>query len=80
MRNLLALLAVLAIGFGTACYFRGWCTVEHISSDAGKSAFRVEIDRTKISSDVNEGAQAIQRALATDSGDKTKNTAENEKP
>jgi hypothetical protein len=80
MRNLLALLAALAIGFSAACYFRGWCTVESVPSETGKNAFRVEIDRVKISRDVSDGAQAIQRALTPEPGDKTKNTAENEKP
>ncbi len=78
MRNLLALFAAVSIAFGVACYYRGWCSVEPLSSDIGKSAFRVEIDRIKIAQDVMEGARALQRALNTEKNDKNKD-ADNQK-
>jgi len=67
MRNLLAFIAVIVISFGSACYYRGWCSIEALPADPGHSAFRVEIDRLRIARDVMDGARAIQRILATDS-------------
>ena len=69
-------LALLVLGFGLTCYYRGWCAVEPLPSDLGKSAFRVEIDRIKIAQDVMEGAKAAQRALNTnEQTEKAKNEA-----
>jgi hypothetical protein len=66
MRNLLAFIAVIVISFSTACYYRGWCYIESLPADPGRTAFRVEIDRLRIARDVMDGARAIQRALATE--------------
>jgi len=76
MRNLLAFAAVVVISFGSACYYRGWCSIEAVPADPGHSAFRVEIDRLRIARDVMDGARAIQRALATESRQEPEKGAE----
>jgi hypothetical protein len=71
MRNLLALMAVLFLGFAGTSYFRGWCNVSTLPADTGKSAFRVEIDRDRIATDFTEAAKAVQHFLRTDQNDST---------
>jgi hypothetical protein len=85
MRNLLALFALLLVGFCGASYYRGWCSVESLPSESGKSAFRVEFDRTKIAGDVRDCAGAIQKFLSSESpseaaGEKKKENGPNGTP
>ncbi len=63
MRNLLALLAAVVLGFSTAGFWRGWYTVESVPAEAGRSAFRVEIDRSKVADDVGDVARRIIHTL-----------------
>ena len=66
MRNLLAFLAVVVIAALALGSGRGWYTVHLLDAEAGKSAFRVEIDRTKIGTDFLDGARTVQRTLNTE--------------
>jgi hypothetical protein len=63
MRNLLALLAALLLVVSGTGLWRGWYRIESLSAEEGKSAFRVEIDRTKIADDVIRAARGIVRTL-----------------
>jgi hypothetical protein len=49
---LLAGLSALLILFGVLGGCRGWYTVGGLPSETGKIAFRVELDGTKVGSDV----------------------------
>jgi len=72
VRNLLAILAVLVIAALTGGWARNWYTVKMVEAEPGKTAFRVEIDRTKVSSDFVEAARYVQRTLRTEDKDAKK--------
>jgi hypothetical protein len=63
MRNLLALLAAVVLSFSIAGFWRGWYSVETMPAEAGRSAFRVEIDRSKVAGDVADVAGRIIHTL-----------------
>jgi len=51
MRNLLALLALLMIGFAVLGGWRGWYSVGGVSAQTGKFSFHVEVYTDKMGSD-----------------------------
>jgi hypothetical protein len=67
MRNLLALAALLLIGFFGLGWYLDWYRVEKVSSDSGTSSFQIEIDRNKITDDgrkfIERSSERIQNAL-----------------
>jgi hypothetical protein len=67
MRNLLALAALLLIGFFGLGWYLDWYRVEKVSSEAGTSSFQIEIDRNKIGEDgrkfIQHGSERIHNAL-----------------
>jgi hypothetical protein len=66
MRNLLAVLALATLVFVGVGYSCGWYSIQSETASPGRSAFRVEIDRTKIGQDLMEGARKVQRVLSKD--------------
>jgi hypothetical protein len=75
MRNLLAFLAVLVLGFAALGFCCGWYEVESLPSAEGRSAYRIDIDRTKVTNDVKGAARWIARKLREK---EEKKTAESE--
>jgi hypothetical protein len=71
MRNVLALLALLFLAFTGTGLCRGWYSVSSLPSEPGRSAFRVEINRTQVADDVSNLARSIVRALKRDQEEKT---------
>ena len=69
MRNMLAGLAALCILFGSLGWFRTWYTVGTEPADAGRFAFRVEVNPFKVGSDVVDLLRYAHRKLS-DQGDK----------
>jgi hypothetical protein len=67
MRNLLALLALIAIAFLGLGWYLDWYRIEKGPSSSGRSTYQIEIDRNKISDDsrrfFKEGSDKIQEAL-----------------
>ena len=63
MRNLLALLALLMLALSITGGCRGWYRVESLPSEPGRSAFRVEIDRSRMAGDIVSAWKAIFRML-----------------
>ena len=70
MRNLLAGLAALCILFGSLGWFRSWYTVGSEPADAGRFAFRVEINAVKVGSDVVDLLRYAQRKFSADRDEK----------
>jgi hypothetical protein len=76
MRNLLALLAAVLLAFSVAGLCRGWYRIEGLPSKPGRSAFRVEIDRSRIAGDVVDAARGVVRMLTRDTEEKVATEAE----
>ena len=70
MRNLLALLAAVLLAFTVAGLVRGWYRIESLPSEPGRSAFRVEIDRSQIAGDVGGAVRGVVRLLTRDKEEK----------
>ena len=66
MRNFLAFLAVVVLAFAAGGHYWGWYTVQAVPAEPGRTAFHVEIDRTRIGNDLVEAARAVRRALTKD--------------
>ncbi len=64
MRNLLALLALVVLAFSVAGWFRGWYHVESLPSEPGRSAYRIEVDRSQIGDDISSVGKAISRMFS----------------
>ncbi|MFO0930283.1 MAG: hypothetical protein U0736_25200 [Gemmataceae bacterium] len=68
MRNLLALIAALAILFAAVGGVRGWYTVQWMSAGGGRAAFLVEVDAYRFAGDVvqagRSAADGINRLFA----------------
>jgi hypothetical protein len=73
MRNLLALLALLLLAVSVLGGWRGWIRVESLPTEPGRSAFRVEIDRSRMADDAVSLGKAVYRTL---SGEKSEEAAE----
>jgi hypothetical protein len=76
MRNVLALLAFLLLTFSGTGLWRGWYSVSMLPSEPGRSAFRVEINRTQVADDVSNLARTIVRTLTRDQDEKKSKEAE----
>jgi hypothetical protein len=74
MRNLLALLAFLLLTFTGTGVYRGWFSVEILPSEAGHSAFRIDVNRWKVADDVRSAASRIVGALKSDKPDAAADT------
>ena len=66
MRNFLAFLAVVVLALAAGGHYWGWYTVQAVPAEPGRTAFHVEIDRTKIGNDLVDAARAVRRALSKD--------------
>jgi hypothetical protein len=73
MRNLLAFLALVLLALAVTGSFRGWYRVESLPAEPGRSAFRIEIDRSRMADDFVSAGRAVFRTL---SGDRTDNTTD----
>jgi hypothetical protein len=73
MRNLLALVAVLLLAVSLLGGGRGWFRVESLPTEPGRSAFRVEIDRSRMADDAVSLGKTVYRAL---SGEKNEESTE----
>jgi hypothetical protein len=69
MRNLLAGLAALIILVGALGWFRSWYTVGTLPADPGRFAFRVEVDATKVGSDMVDALRWVQSKFSSDKQD-----------
>jgi hypothetical protein len=76
MRNVLALLALLVLAFAGAGLGRGWYSISSLPTEPGRSAFRIEINRTQVADDVSNLARKIAGALKRDAEDKQTEQAE----
>lgn len=67
MRNMLAFLAFLLLGFLGLGWYLDWYRIDKISTGSGRSSFQIEIDRNKIGEDsrkiLKQGSEKIQEAL-----------------
>jgi hypothetical protein len=63
MRNLLAFLAAVVIAFAGAGWYLGWYQVESAPAPAGKNAVKIEIDRSKIGTDLHKGGERLHDVL-----------------
>ena len=52
MRNILALVALLVIGFAVLGGWRGWYSVGGVSAETGKFSFRVEVHTDRMGGDI----------------------------
>jgi hypothetical protein len=66
MRNLLAGLSALLILVGALGWFRGYYTIGTLPADAGRFAFRVEVDGIKMGGDVMDVLRYAQRKFSAD--------------
>ncbi len=80
MRNMLAGLAALCILFGSLGWFRSWYTVGSEPADAGRFAFRVEVNAFKVGSDVVDLLRYAHKKLSADPSEKEEVKAKVEKP
>lgn len=63
MRNLLALIALLAILFAAVGGWRGWYTVHWVSGGLGRATFLVEVDAYRCGGDLLDAGRATAAAL-----------------
>jgi hypothetical protein len=77
MRNFLAFLAVVALALAAGGYYCGWYTVQAVPAEQGRTAFHVEVDRTKIGNDLVDAAREVRRALSKDPAEEKDQPAEN---
>jgi hypothetical protein len=73
MRNLLSLLALVLLALTITGWFRGWYSVESLPTEPGRSAYRVEIDRSRMGDDISSAGKAIVHMF---SGEKNEDTTE----
>jgi hypothetical protein len=71
MRNLLAFFAAVIIAFAGVGWYLGWYQVERTPAASGKDAVKIEIDRTKIGTDLHKGGEKLQDVI-----DKTSRSSE----
>jgi hypothetical protein len=64
MRNLLAFVAGLVLLFSTLGWWRGWYRVESQPAEQGQSAFRVELNYSKVGQDFVEAGKSVYRTLS----------------
>jgi hypothetical protein len=62
----LAILAAILIAALTVGWARSWYSVQLLDAESGKTAFRVEIDRSKVAGDFAQAARTVQTALRTE--------------
>lgn len=63
MKNMLAFLAAVLIGFLGVGWYLGWYTFKPVSSSGGSHSFNVNIDSAKIKSDIAKGVQKGEEKL-----------------
>jgi hypothetical protein len=73
MRNLLSLVALFLLAVSILGGWRGWIRVESLPSEPGRSAFRVEIDRSQMADDAVSVCKSVYRKL---SGEKSEEATE----
>jgi hypothetical protein len=76
MRNLLALLALLILSFAGLGAWRGWYGISNQPADAGKLAFRIEIDTIKVGSDFAEMVRSLGQRVYSSASEEAKEGAE----
>jgi hypothetical protein len=80
MRNLLALLAAALLAFVGVGWYLGWYKIERTTAPAGKTAYNVEVDTSKISTDVHRGGEKIQEALDSNKKEEGVKQGDSSKP
>jgi hypothetical protein len=63
MRNLLAFLAFVVLGFAGVGWYLDWYKIERSAAPEGHRAYNVEVDTSKIREDVHKGSERVQEAL-----------------
>jgi hypothetical protein len=64
MRNMLALLAVVALTVGGVGWYLGWFEVHRAPSGTGQPSFMVDVNTTKISADLHNAEARFEKKLA----------------
>jgi hypothetical protein len=59
MRNLLALAALVLIGFGGLGWYLGWYKIHTAPTADGHRQIEIDVDTNKIKSDVNKGENKV---------------------
>ena len=80
MRNLLALFATALLAFAGVGWYLGWYKIERTSAPEGRKAYNVEVDTSKISTDVQRGGEKIHEALESNKKDDGAKPVEAPKP
>lgn len=64
MRNLLALLAAALLVFAGVGWYLGWYTITSTSDGSGHQKINIDLDKDKISEDINKGRDKLRDLLA----------------
>jgi len=74
MRNLLALVGAAVVTFAGLGWYLGWYTLQRTSSDTpGHQSVNIDFDARKITADIRNGEQKVEKALhKTVQGDSAK--------
>jgi hypothetical protein len=73
MRNLFALIGLVLVLFAGVGYYRDWYRVQSRQAEAGHQSVNIDINSTKIMSDVEKGIKKLEekKQELSDSGSKT---------
>jgi hypothetical protein len=63
MRNLLALVGLVVVGFAGAGWYLGWYKLGVDSRDPNHPTINVEVERDKIKQDLQKGAKSVSNAV-----------------
>src|SRR2546423_14969318 len=65
MRNLLALAAAALLVFAAVGWYLGWYTISSSSDESGHQKINIDLNRDKITEDVNKGKAKLRGLLAS---------------
>src|SRR4051794_33230095 len=71
MRNLLALVGLAVVLFAGIGWKLGWYTFQTTTTSPGHRQFNVDVDTKKITTDVKQGEQRVEKALHGDGSSAT---------
>ncbi|MBM3994958.1 MAG: hypothetical protein FJ303_12520 [Planctomycetes bacterium] len=80
MRNILALVGFLVVGFAVAGYFLGWYQLTSEPSPDGHRKFNVDLNTKKIGEDVQTGTQKVGEVINNQTKGSTTPTASDQNP
>jgi hypothetical protein len=62
-KNLLALIGLAVVAFVGAGYYLGWYSIGAQADSQGHQEFKIQVDASKVESDVTKGEQKVVKAL-----------------